>query len=164
MLPVLPVAAPAVPPRAAAPRVQPIDVVRGLVMVLMALDHSRDLWSPTPVRPEDVAHAPALLFLTRWVTHLCAPTFVFLSGCSVFLYAEKRRERAAVSRFLLTRGLWLVLLEVTLLSFVLTWSYDLTLLRRLPGGGRGSGCHRGRSGVCAGPGPGCCWCSACCGP
>jgi uncharacterized membrane protein len=126
--PAVPVAAPAVPPRAAAPRVQAIDVVRGLVMVLMALDHSRDFWSPAPVRPEDVAHAPALLFVTRWVTHLCAPTFVFLSGCSVYLYAQKRRDRAAVSRFLLTRGLWLVLLEVALLSFVLTWSYDLTLL------------------------------------
>jgi uncharacterized membrane protein len=108
--------------------VQPIDVVRGLVMVLMALDHTRDFWSPTPVRPEDVAHAPVLLFLTRWVTHLCAPTFVFLSGCSVYLSAQQRGDRVAVSRFLLTRGLWLVLLEVAVLSVVLTWSYDLTLL------------------------------------
>jgi len=128
MSPLLPVAAPAVLPRAATPRVQAIDVVRGLVMVIMALDHTRDFFSPTPVRPEDVAHASALLFLTRWITHFCAPTFVFLSGCSVYLYAQKRQDQAAVSGFLLSRGLWLILLEVVLLTFVLTWSYDLTLL------------------------------------
>ncbi|HEX8659385.1 MAG TPA: heparan-alpha-glucosaminide N-acetyltransferase domain-containing protein [Hymenobacter sp.] len=124
----LPVAAPAVLPRAATPRVQALDIVRGLVMVIMALDHSRDFFSRTLVRPEDVAHAPALLFLTRWVTHFCAPTFVFLSGCSVYLYAQKRQNRAAVSRFLLARGLWLILLEVAFLTFVLAWSHDLILL------------------------------------
>jgi uncharacterized membrane protein len=128
MPPVLPVAAPAVSARAATPRVQALDMVRGLVMVLMALDHSRDFWNPTPVRPEDVAHASAVLFLTRWLTHFCAPTFVLLSGCSVYLYEQKRQNRAAVSRFLLARGLWLILLEVALLTFVLTWSYDLLLL------------------------------------
>jgi uncharacterized membrane protein len=126
---IFPAAAPApVLPRAATPRVQALDVVRGLVMVIMALDHSRDFWSPFPVRPEDVAHAPALLFFTRWVTHFCAPTFVFLSGCSVYLYEQKRQNPAAVSRFLLTRGLWLVLLEAVLLTFILTWSHDLILL------------------------------------
>ncbi|MDO7849443.1 heparan-alpha-glucosaminide N-acetyltransferase domain-containing protein [Hymenobacter sp. M29] len=120
--------APARLPRAATPRVQALDVVRGLVMVIMALDHTRDFWSPFPVRPEDVAHAPALLFLTRWVTHFCAPTFVFLSGCSVYLYEQKRQDGAAVSRFLLTRGLWLIFMEVVLLTFVLSWSHDLILL------------------------------------
>ena len=84
-------------------------------MVIMALDHSRDFWSRTPVQPEDVAHASVLLFLTRWVTHLCAPTFVFLSGCSVYLYTQKRQNRVAVSRFLLTRGLWLIVVEVVVL-------------------------------------------------
>jgi len=128
MSPLLPVAAPSVLTRAATPRVQALDVGRGLVMVIMALDHTRDFFSRTPVRPEDLAHAPALLFLTRWVTHFCAPTFVFLSGCSVYLYAQKRQNRAAVSRFLLSRGLWLILLEVTFLTFVLTWSHDLILL------------------------------------
>ncbi|MFD1874341.1 DUF1624 domain-containing protein [Hymenobacter bucti] len=125
---VLPVATPAPLPRAATSRVPAIDLVRGLVMVLMALDHSRDFWSPMLVRPEDVAHAPTLLFLTRWVTHFCAPTFVFLSGSSVYLYAQKWQNRAAVSRFLLTRGLWLVLLEAGLLTFILSWSHDLILL------------------------------------
>jgi uncharacterized membrane protein len=125
---VIPVVTPALLPRAATPRVQALDVVRGLVMIIMALDHTRDFFSRTAIRPEDVANAPALLFLTRWVTHFCAPTFVFLSGCSVYLYAQKRQDLPAVSRFLLTRGVWLILLEVVLLSFVLTWSYALTLL------------------------------------
>lgn len=115
-------------PRAAVPRVRAIDIVRGLAMVVMALDHTRDFYNATPVRPEDVAHAPALLFLTRWVTHFCAPTFVFLAGSSLYLYAQKRQSRTAVSGFLLTRGLWLVLLETGLLTFILSWSYDLTLL------------------------------------
>jgi uncharacterized membrane protein len=110
-------------------RVQAIDVVRGLVMVIMALDHCREFWSPTLVRPEDVAQAPALLFFTRWITHFCAPTFVFLSGTSIWLYARRQPGRAQVSRFLLTRGLWLILLEVGLISFVLHWSYDLILLQ-----------------------------------
>lgn len=107
---------------------QALDAVRGLVMVLMALDHTRDFFSPTAVRPEDLTQASAPLFLTRWVTHFCAPTFIFLSGCSVYLFAQKRQNRAAVSRFLLTRGLWLILLEIGLLPFILTWSHDLLLL------------------------------------
>ncbi|UOQ50874.1 DUF1624 domain-containing protein [Hymenobacter cellulosivorans] len=128
MLPT-PVAAPAaVLPRSATPRVRALDIVRGLVMVIMALDHTRDFWGATPVRPEDVTQASALLFFTRWITHFCAPTFVFLSGCSVYLYAQKRADRSAVSRFLLTRGLWLILLEIVLLTFILTWSHDLILL------------------------------------
>jgi uncharacterized membrane protein len=115
--------------RAATPRVQAIDVVRGLVMVIMALDHIRDFWSPTTVRPEDVAHASALLFFTRWVTHFCAPTFVFLAGTSVFLYQQKQTSRGAVSRFLLTRGLWLVVLEIGVMNVVLQWgAYHLLLL------------------------------------
>lgn len=115
--------------RSAAPRVQAIDVVRGLVMVVMALDHVRELWSPTPVRPEDVAHASALLFFTRWITHFCAPTFVFLSGASVYLYQQKQPGRAPVSRFLLTRGLWLVALELVVVNFLLQWGYNLLLLQ-----------------------------------
>jgi uncharacterized membrane protein len=97
-------------------------------MVIMALDHIRDFWSITPVRPEDVAHAPALLFLTRWITHFCAPTFVFLSGSSIYLYEQKQPNGAAVSRFLLTRGAWLVLLEVVVFTFILSWNYTLILL------------------------------------
>ncbi|MBO2007814.1 DUF1624 domain-containing protein [Hymenobacter negativus] len=115
--------------RATTPRVQAIDVVRGLIMVIMALDHIRDFWSPTTVRPEDVAHASAFLFFTRWITHFCAPTFAFLAGTSVFLYQQKQPGRGAVSRFLLTRGLWLVCLEVVVMNFLLQWgAYSLLLL------------------------------------
>ena len=110
-------------------RVQAIDVVRGLAMVVMALDHAREFWSPTPVRAEDVAHASALLFLTRWATYFCAPTFVFLSGASIFLYQQKQPSRAAVSRFLLTRGLWLVALEVFVINLMVHWDYTLVLLQ-----------------------------------
>ncbi|MCR5890002.1 heparan-alpha-glucosaminide N-acetyltransferase domain-containing protein [Hymenobacter sp. J193] len=109
-------------------RVQAIDVVRGIVMVIMALDHIREFWSPMAVRAEDVAHASAALFLTRWVTHFCAPTFVFLSGVSIWLSAQKHSSRAYTSRFLLSRGLWLILVEVVLISFVLQWQYNLVLL------------------------------------
>ena len=114
--------------RADRQRVQAIDVVRGLVMVVMALDHTRDFWGGSPIQPEDLAHTSGLLFFTRWVTHFCAPTFVLLSGMSVFLYAQRQPSRLAVSGYLLSRGLWLVALEVLLLTFILNWSYQPVLL------------------------------------
>jgi len=113
---------------AARPRVAAIDVVRGLAMVIMAIDHIREFWCPTPVRPEDVAHAPAALFITRWVTHFCAPTFVFLAGVSIFLYQQKQVSKGRVSRFLLTRGLWLVVIELLIINFLLQWGYPLLVL------------------------------------
>lgn len=114
--------------RASASRVQAIDAVRGLAMVIMALDHIRDFWSLTAVRPEDVAHASAGLFFTRWVTHFCAPTFVFLAGTSVFLLQQKQADRGRTSRFLVSRGLWLILLEVVVMNVVLQWTYNILLL------------------------------------
>ncbi|OUJ70860.1 DUF1624 domain-containing protein [Hymenobacter crusticola] len=116
--------------RTAFPRVQAIDIVRGLVMVVMALDHVREFWNPTLMQPEDVTQTSIALFLTRWVTHFCAPTFVFLSGTSVYLYALKQPSRGAVSRFLLTRGLWLVVLEVFIVNWLLQWhQYQFVLLQ-----------------------------------
>ncbi|WP_324671348.1 DUF1624 domain-containing protein [Hymenobacter sp. GOD-10R] len=109
--------------RTAFPRVQAIDIVRGLVMVVMALDHVREFWNPTLIQPEDVSQTSVGLFLTRWVTHFCAPTFVFLSGTSVYFYALKQPSRGAVSRFLITRGLWLVVMEVLVVNLLLQWSY-----------------------------------------
>ena len=110
------------------PRLQSIDLVRGLVMIIMALDHVREFFSYTTYRPTDVTQASVFLFFTRWVTHLCAPTFVFLSGISIFLYLRKIGSLKKTSMFLLTRGLWLIAVEILFISFILTQGYQLTLL------------------------------------
>lgn len=98
-------------------RVQSIDLLRGLVIVLMALDHVRDYYSPTAFPPEDLSQAWPALFLTRWVTHFCAPVFVFLAGTSAWLYRDAaglgKRE---LGRFLALRGSWLVLLELAIVN------------------------------------------------
>ena len=95
-------------------RISSIDIVRGAVMVLMAIDHVR-VYSGLP------AGGPtAGIFFTRWVTHFCAPAFIFLAGTSAFMYARRHPD---VSRFLATRGLWLVLLELTLLR--VAWTFNV---------------------------------------
>jgi len=109
-------------------RLQSIDIVRGLVMVIMALDHVREFFSYTSYRATDVTQASVFLFFTRWITHLCAPTFVFLSGISIYLYFNKVGDLKKTSAFLLTRGLWLIVVEVFIISFILTQGYQLTLL------------------------------------
>lgn len=96
-------------------RIASIDVVRGAVMILMAIDHVR-VYSGLP------AGGPTPgIFFTRWVTHFCAPAFLFLAGTSVFLYA---RKHGGASRLLLTRGMWLVLLELTVLRLAWTFNFD----------------------------------------
>jgi uncharacterized membrane protein len=102
-------------------RLDSIDVVRGLVMVLMALDHSRDFF----FKPENLdltwlQWKPAELFWTRWITHLCAPTFVLLAGTSAHLMGT-RRSRGQLAWFLFSRGVWLMILEVTLV-FAIWWA------------------------------------------
>jgi len=100
-------------------RVRSLDVARGLVMVLMAIDHVR-VYAGVPAG----GAAPALFF-TRWVTHFCAPGFVFFAGASAYLQRTKRPGVAALSRTLLRRGLWLVLLELTVMRFAWTFNFDV---------------------------------------
>src|SRR5207245_2593734 len=90
-----------------------VDVLRGLVMVVMALDHVRDFFGDTHVGATDLQHTTVALFLTRWITHFCAPVFVLLAGTSAFLWAARGRTTTALSWFLLTRGVWLIFLELT---------------------------------------------------
>jgi len=111
-------------------RVAAIDVMRGAVMVLMLLDHVRDMvhvhahdFSPT-----DPDRTTLVLFFTRWITHFCAPIFVLLAGVGIRMQAAAGMPRAALSRFLITRGLWLVVLEFTLVRGGVFFSFDLRFL------------------------------------
>jgi uncharacterized membrane protein len=105
-------------PRIGATRVNSIDIIRGVVMVLMAVDHVR-VFSGVP------AGGPSPdVFLTRWITHFCAPAFVFLAGTGAFLHGQKLVSRTALSRFLLTRGALLLLLELTVIRFGWTFNAD----------------------------------------
>lgn len=104
------------------PRFDGIDFLRGLVMAVMVLDHARDFFGGSSMNPRDVHDAG--LFVTRWVTHFCAPIFVFLAGVSAFLYGNRGRTKAEVARFLLTRGLWLMIIEITVVR--LAWTFNLS--------------------------------------
>jgi uncharacterized membrane protein len=95
-----------------------IDRMRGLVIVLMALDHVRDFFSADALHfdPTDLTQTYPALFLTRFITHYCAPTFVLLAGVSAFLHGRKLGGRGALSWFLFTRGAWLILLDIAVVS------------------------------------------------
>jgi uncharacterized membrane protein len=101
-------------------RIESLDVLRGLLMLLMAIDHTRDYFSKAAIDPADPIHSWPALFFTRWITHLCAPGFILLAGASVYLQRQ-RKSAAALTRTLLLRGLWLIVLEVTVVSF--GWSF-----------------------------------------
>jgi uncharacterized membrane protein len=111
-------------------RISSIDYVRGFVMIIMALDHTRDLihYSSISQSPTNLATTTPALFFTRWITHICAPTFVFLSGTSAFLSFKNTNNFAASRRFLLTRGLWLLILEFTLVNFAIWFDVHFAVL------------------------------------
>jgi uncharacterized membrane protein len=111
-----------VTPAPARARIESVDLLRGVIMILMALDHTRDYFGAAAVNPTDVATTSVALFFTRWVTHFCAPVFFLLTGTGAFL-ALRRRSVAGLSRFLLTRGLWLIFLELVLLR-CLGWQFN----------------------------------------
>lgn len=100
-------------------RIRSIDILRGIIMILMAIDHVR-VYSGIPAGGPDLA-----VFFTRWVTHFCVSGFVFFAGTSAFLYGQKLNDKARLSRYLFVRGIGLILLELTLVRFC--WSFHLDL-------------------------------------
>lgn len=102
-------------------RINSIDITRGLVMVIMALDHVRDFMHTASMNqdPTNLQTTTTLLFMTRWVTHLCAPTFVFLSGVSAYISFRRNMNISESRAFLLKRGIWLIILEFTFINFAL---------------------------------------------
>jgi uncharacterized membrane protein len=109
-----------------------IDILRGAVMIIMALDHTRDFFHQPALLadPLDAATTTAPIYFTRWITHFCAPVFVLLSGVSAYLASQKRTKNEA-SLFLIKRGAWLVLAEITLVTFAITFNptYNFIILQ-----------------------------------
>jgi uncharacterized membrane protein len=114
----------------AASRLRSLDALRGAVMIVMALDHVRDFFHSGAMSfsPTDLTRTTTVLFFTRWITHFCAPVFFFAAGAGAFLWWQRGRSRTDLSRFLLTRGLWLIVLELTLMRF----AYQFSMAPRYP--------------------------------
>src|SRR5579872_4521591 len=98
-------------------RVASVDALRGFVMIVMALDHVRDFFHADAMlfSPEDLSRTTPILFFTRWITHICAPVFMFTAGLGAFFWLSHGRTKAQLSQFLWTRGFWLIVLELTAL-------------------------------------------------
>jgi len=111
-------------------RIESVDVVRGVIMILMALDHTRDFFGIPGQNPTDLATATPALFFTRWITHFCAPVFFLLTGTGAYL-SLRRKSPSELSRFLFTRGLWLIFLELVILrcfAYQFNFDYRVTML------------------------------------
>ncbi|ANJ00756.1 hypothetical protein A8O14_06400 [Polynucleobacter wuianus] len=104
-------------------RLNSIDFVRGFVLVIMVLDHTRDFFNASPQDPS--ATLDPFIFFTRWITHICAPVFMLLTGTAAALYASKVSSTKQVSYFLLSRGLWLIFAELLIVRFA--WMFSLNL-------------------------------------
>jgi uncharacterized membrane protein len=113
-------------PRNTPSRILSVDIVRGLVMVLMALDHVRDWTTNVRFQPEDLSRSSAALFATRWVTHICAPTFFLLAGLGIGILMQRRVPPGGMSRYLITRGFWLLVLELVITP--IGWQFGLRLV------------------------------------
>jgi len=122
------------PTKPARSRIDSIDLVRGIVMVIMLLDHTRDFVHRDVLQgfdPTDLAHTNPMLFFTRWITHYCAPIFVFLAGTGAYLQVSRGKSKGELSKFLFTRGLWLIVLEFTLIRCGAFLNFDYRFLGAL---------------------------------
>ena len=111
-------------------RLESVDIVRGVIMIVMALDHVRDFFGVPGVSPTDLDQTTIVLFFTRWITHICAPVFFLLTGTGAYL-SLRRKSKSELSRFLFTRGLWLIFLEVVVtrcLGWQFNFDYHVTML------------------------------------
>ena len=110
-------------------RLSSIDALRGLVMIIMALDHVRDFFHADALvfSPTDLTRTTPILFFTRWITHFCMPVFVFAAGMSAFFYGRRRTQKD-LSRFLWTRGLWFIVLELTVMQFAYYFNFHFRFL------------------------------------
>jgi uncharacterized membrane protein len=106
------------------PRLDAVDLLRGMIMVLMALDHVRDFFPVGNFDPLDLSKTTPALFLTRWITHFCAPVFTFLAGTGAYLALTRGKSKRELSWFLFSRGLWLAFLEVTWVRCI-GWNFDV---------------------------------------
>ena len=111
-------------------RLDSIDLLRGIVMVIMMLDHTRDFVHNAVFQfdPTDPTQTNVALFFTRWITHFCAPVFVFLAGTGSYLQFLRGKSKRELSKFLVTRGLWLIVLEVTVVKFGVFFNFDYRFL------------------------------------
>jgi uncharacterized membrane protein len=113
-----------VSPEVKPPRLDSIDLLRGLVMVIMALDHAHHYFTDVRFSPVSLDETTVGHFFTRWVTHVCAPAFVFLAGTGAFLSGTRGKTKAELAWFLLSRGIWLIVLELTVMRMGWQFSFD----------------------------------------